>query len=147
MTTKVPVKQNYDFVGWTLNPNYVIVDESNVPALISNGSILTQASDFNNVTFSAQDDVYVFYAVFSIRSFTIHFRDPQDPSVEYTSYRAPYGSYLYEPVGYFVTNESNLSDTDRYKFIGWSREINANNSNLYQDANKAKPIKLSDIMS
>lgn len=147
MTAKVPVKQNYDFVGWTLNPNYVIVDESNVPALISNGSILTQASDFNNITFSAQDDVYVFYAVFSIRSFTIHFRDPQDPSVEYTSYRAPYGSYLYEPVGYFVTNESNLSDTDRYKFIGWSREINANNSNLYQDANKAKPIKLSDIMS
>ena len=147
MTNKTPVKQNYVFRGWSLNPNYVTVEEDQVQSLISSGDILTAAADFENITFSNEHDVYVFYAVFSIRTFTIHFKDPQNTNLEYTSYKAPYGSYLHEPVGYYVTDESSLSDTERYKLVGWSREINATNGNLYLDKTKARTVNLVNIVS
>ena len=147
MTNKTPVKQNYVFRGWSLNPNYVTVEEDQVQSLINSGDILTTATNFENITFSNEHDVYVFYAVFSIRTFTIHFKDPQNTNLEYTNYKAPYGSYLHEPVGYYVTDESSLSDTERYKLVGWSREINATNGNLYLDKTKAKTVNLVNIVS
>jgi hypothetical protein len=114
------------------------------------GRILDTPEKVAALTFDENNDTYILYAVFSITSFGIHFMDPQNQSEEYGSYLAPYGTYLYEPELYCATDESSLMDTERYKFIGWSKVVDAKTNNLYQDqssANRAKLIDLTTIIS
>ena len=146
-TNEVVVKQNYNFIGWTLDASLADgVDTSLVQTLINNGVIYSADNNYAGLTaltFSAEHDVYTFYAVFAIQSFTIHFRDAVR-NVEYTSYKAPYGSYLYEPEGYFTTDERDLSETERYKFLGWTRDPA---DWLVRNATQAKLVNLSQIIS
>lgn len=147
MSSKVPTKQNYYFVGWTLDPGYAIVNSIDVDTLINEEVILTSPEQFNNLTFNNDNDIFTFYAVFSITSYTISFVDPQDTTFEYYSYQAPYGSYLEGPEDYITTDESDLSETERYKLVGWSREIDSTTGNLYNDIKKAKIVNLENIIS
>lgn len=120
------------------------VSEDDVARLISEGRILVSQEDFDNLTFDdSGNDVYTFYAVFSIQEFTIHFKDALG-DYEYTSYKAPYGSSLYEPNGYFTTDESDLSEVERYKFLGWTRD---SADWLAVNAKAAKTLKLNQIVS
>jgi len=148
MTDVIPVKQNYVFKGWTLDPTLVEVDEADVATLIANGDIYEPNASLDSLTFDDNgNDVFTFYAVFAIRAFTIHFVDPQDTTFEYTSYKAPYGSYLHEPDMYIVTDESGISETERYKLMGWSREIDSQTNNLYTDPRRVKTLDLTKIQS
>jgi len=76
MSSKQPTKQNYYFVGWTLDPGYAIVNSIDVDTLINDETILTSPEQFNNLTFNDDNDIFTFYAVFSITSYTISFVDP-----------------------------------------------------------------------
>ena len=145
LITKQPIKQNYDFRGWTLDPNYVVVNNNDVERLISNKTILTTAQDFENLTFSTENDIYTFYAVFSITSYRITFRDPiTDREYTEASYQANYGTSLHDPGYLATTDESGLKETERYKFLGWV--INKDNS-FPRAANQAKTVDLSKIVS
>lgn len=148
-TNAVVVKQNYDFIGWTLDSSLAEgVDTSDVQALISNGTIYTEVNGsypgIEALTFSAQNDVYTFYAVFAITQFTITFKDPQDPNKIYISYQAPYGSHLVDPEGYWTTDESSIEQTERYAFVGWSR---TNEEWLARNKNQAQTVNITSIIS
>ena len=115
-TDKQAVKQNYDFQGWTQNENYFEVDESEVQDLKNRNVILSSEQieqlEWNGVS------VYTFYAVFSIKKYTITFLDPQNDSIIY-QYDAIYGTNLQGPNFLVTTNEDALEPTMRYKFLGW----------------------------
>ena len=144
MTSIHPTKQNYDFRGWTLDPSLTIVNENDVQTLINTGAIYDPGASLESFTFDDEgNDVFTFYAVFSITEFTITFKDPQTEAVYY-SYQAPYGSNLYDPDGYWTTNETELSETERYKFVGWSR---TKDNWLARNKIQAQTINLSTIVS
>lgn len=147
VTEKNVTRQNYDFRGWTLDPTKHTVQDDEVEFLVNAGIIYPKEdySQLRALTFSDEQDVFTFYAVFSITSYTIHFKDPQS-NEDYTSYQANFGTYLQEPDMFFVTDESNIAVTERYKFMGWSREISSSN-NLYTDSRLIKTIDITKIIS
>ena len=154
MTHKVPIKQNYDFRGWTLDPNYTVVNTADVERLINSGIILDKEIANNNsaiidsLTFSAQNDVYTFYAVFSITSFNISFWNPdqipgsgQQPLY---SMDVNYGTMLSDPPILPSANESALQLEERYTFLGW---VVDKEDCFVTNKAKARTVKLSNIMS
>lgn len=148
MTDKRPSRQNYNFRGWTLDPSKTNIEDSQVQSLIDQGVIFTPEmyptdNPIATLQFNAENDVYTFYAVFSITSFTIHFKDAVG-GYDYTFYKAPYGTSLYSPEGYFTTDESELSETERYKFLGWTRDAE---NWLAKSARQAKTVDLTTITS
>lgn len=118
-TSKRPALANYDFVGWTLDPQYSIVNQNQVESLTANHTILTQ-SDIEAMEFDVNNDIYIFYTVFTITQFAANFRNPNG-DILYTT-NVNYGSYLTEPPILPSTNESQLPLEERYKFIGWLLE-------------------------
>lgn len=120
VTSKTPALANYDFMGWTLDPAYVTVDKARVPELKTQGKIL-ENNNITALTFSAQNDIYVFYAVFAITSFAANFYNADGTTLIYST-RVDYGSYLSEPLILPAADESQLEPTQRYRFIGWKSE-------------------------
>ena len=145
LTTKTAAKQNYDFRGWTLNPDYCIVTDEEANSLINNGQIFTTGDQISALTFSEQNNSYVFYAVFSITSYRIIFKDPISER-EYTdaSYRANYGVHLHDPGYLATTDESGLTGTQRYKFLGW---VDNKDNSFPRTANLARTVDLSKLIS
>lgn len=115
-TTKRPTLANHDFVGWTMDPQYCLVMQDQIETLVNNGSILDQAG-IEAKEFSAQQDIYIFYAVFTITQFAANFYNP-DGTLIYTT-NVNYGSYLSEPPLIPAADESQLELEERYKFLGW----------------------------
>ena len=118
-TAKRPALANYDFVGWTLDPQYSIVNQNQVDSLLANHTILQQA-DIEAMEFDTNNDIYIFYTVFTITQFAANFRNPNG-DILYTT-NVNYGSYLTAPPILPSTDESQLELEERYKFIGWLLE-------------------------
>ena len=143
VTTKTPVKQNYDFRGWTLDPTYCLVEDNQVENLIANEIILTENEQITRMTFDQDHDVYAFYAVFSITSYNINFLNTDD-SIIFTD-KVNYGSFLKEPsILPLSPQESSLPETERYKFLGWV----ANKEDSYPRIERsAKLVDVTKIIS
>jgi len=153
MTKKIPIKQNYDFQGWTLDPNYTVVKSDQVAGLINSGIIFSKdlannnPATISNLEFSAQNDVYTFYAVFSITSFNISFWNPnQIPGSGQPLYSVDvnYGTMLSDPPILPSMDESGLELEERYTFLGW---VVDKEDGIVTNKAKAKTVKLSNIMS
>ena len=140
----LPTKTNYNFQGWTQDPSLTEIEESDVASYISQGKILTSTSDFESLLFSAEKDTYTFYAVFSIASYTIQFKGALVEDDDISTQIIRYGEYLADP-GVLVTTkaEENLSDTERYKFLGW---VTDRSFCFPRTASQAKIVKLGEIM-
>ena len=120
VTAKVPVLANHDFMGWTLDPAYVLVDKNQVADLKTRGKIL-EDNNITALTFSAENDIYIFYAVFAITSFAANFYDADGTTLIYST-RVDYGQYIGEPPILPATDESALEEDQRYRFLGWKME-------------------------
>lgn len=149
VTNKIVTKQNYIFRGWTLDSSKSVVNDNEVQSLINSGIIYTSDDDYAGLealTFSNENDVYTFYAVFSITSYRINFVDAADENGRILDfYDAPYGSYLHDPEDYYTTvKESELDETHRYTLIGWVRDP----ANAYPRTKaQAKTVDLTRVMS
>ena len=132
-----PAKLNYDFRGWTLDPQYCIVASQDVDRLKATGKILEQSS-IEALTFSDANSIITLYAVFSVTSYNINFLNPDD-SLIYTE-RVNYGTYLTEPALLpWTSQEEELADDQRYKFLGWTTD----KANCFP--RNEKSAKLTDI--
>ena len=123
--TSIPVsRQNYDFIGWTLDPRYCEVTEDQ----ISSAPIYTN-EQIEALTFSEEQSSYVFYAVFTYTLYNFNFVNSDDSVI--ITLQIKYGDKLRDPGLLPVSpQESSLSETQRYKFIGWVD----NKEDCYPDA-------------
>ena len=149
MTSKIPIKQNYDFRGWTLDPQYSVVNSANVATLINQHLIYDKddTSVLESLLFDQEHDVYTFYAVFSITAFNINFWNPtQIPGVDTPLYSTSvnYGTMLSDPPILPSTDESQLDVEERYTFLGW---VVDKEDCFVTNKAKAKTVKLKNIMS
>lgn len=113
-TKENPEKLHYDFVGWSNKKNGKKED------------VLTE-EQFNNFTFSSNNLVYTFYAIFEIHKYKVEFINPDNRADDKTIYISS-GEYLHEPEGYLPYKPSNLLADDRvYKFTGYSDEADGSN--------------------
>ncbi|MBO7079679.1 MAG: leucine-rich repeat protein, partial [Bacilli bacterium] len=122
VTSKVPTKTNYDFVGWTEDPNYSTVEKSLVDQYKQQGIILTDDA-ITVKEFTPAKEVYTFYAVFAITAYTARFwnahQNPEQDEPLATVVK-DFGDTYENPSVLPVSNrESELGLTDRYAFIGW----------------------------
>ena len=147
--TKKAAKLNYDFVGWTtsfniLNPeNSYSVNSDEVQSLIDQGVILDTPEKVSALVFDEEHDAYTLYAVFSITSYAIHFKDPKNETDLFVD-RVNYGSYLSNPPILPTTDESALGANERYKFLGW---VTSKSDSFPATAAKAKTVDVTKIVS
>lgn len=108
----VPVRLNYDFLGWSLSEEGPAMSKEEVEAL----------------TFSSENNYYKLYAIFEIHKYKITFKtyytkieDGETKEIEIEEYidDVPAGEYLRNPPVLPTTDESALPDEERYKFLGW----------------------------
>ena len=122
VTAKIPTKTNYDFVGWTEDPQYVTVEKSLVNDYKQQGIILTSA-DIAEKEFSAINEVYTFYAVFAITAYTARFWNNNQNIATDTplaTVTKDFGSIYEDPAVLPISyKEVDLELTQRYAFIGW----------------------------
>jgi len=152
MTSKIPIKQNYDFRGWTLNADYASRSLSNqeVTTLIQNGEVFDKndlTTLTNTLTFDAEHDVYTFYAVFSITSFNIRYWNyNQNSAIDTPLYTdvVNYGTALSNPPILPSVDESELPRNRRYTFVGWVLDPT---DWLAPNRTKAKTVALTNIIS
>ena len=117
LTSVEPLYPNYDFKGWCLDPQYSIVEQEQFDNLLANGSIIT-TSNINDLVFSAQNDVFIFYAVFVPHPFEISF-DIGDGQIEIV--RTPFNHVINLPSTVPYKNESSLPLEQKYAFLGYAK--------------------------
>ena len=124
MSAKQPTRANYVFRGWTLDPQYCTIDEADIESHINAKHIYASQSDFDTLTFSAEQDTFIFYAVFSIVSYTIQYLNP-DGTLIYEDHK-PYGSvigYALDNFPVFVNySDNDLASNEHYYWLGWVTE-------------------------
>lgn len=144
MTKKVAAKQNYDFIGWTLDPSKIIVESNQVEELINSNVIFENTLEkINNLTFNEEQDTYIFYAVFSITAYNINFLN-SNGTLLFTD-KVNYGEKIRDPYLTPISpDEGNLLSTERYKFLGWV----TNSDDCYpKTVSSAKNVKITEIIS
>ena len=124
MSAKQPTRANYVFRGWTLDPQYCTINEADIESHINARHIYASQSDFDTLTFSTEQDTFIFYAVFSIVSYTIQYLNP-DGTLIYEDHK-PYGSvigYELDKFPVFVNySDNNLASNEHYYWLGWVTE-------------------------
>ena len=100
------VKPNYDFYGWA-------TDQAGENILANlDGSINNWSGTLG------ADNVYTFYAIFDIHKYTVNFIS--DGVIQHVE-KVPYGTTLYEPLGYVASKKDTELDFNlTYQFMGWS---------------------------
>ena len=149
MSSKTPIKQNYIFRGWTLDPTKAIVNENEIDTLIANGTVYDKDApdSMQTLTFDSSHDVYTFYAVFTISVYTARFWNyNQNPLTDTPLYEMPkgYGSPYEEPTITPYRDDTGLLLTTRYAFIGWVVDPA---DCLAPNRQKAKIVNLANIIS
>ena len=123
LTSKSVALANHDFVGWTLNPDYSIVTSDQAALLINSEDILTTAEQIEALQFSDEQDIYIFYAVFTLKTFGANYYNFEGDLLY--SEQVEYGQYLTEPSILPITSrEASLPYNQRYRFVGWVTEQN-----------------------
>lgn len=117
MTEKIPIKLNYDFLGWANHQvNYKDITREEAQATVMS------ADDFLALTFSETNDVFTFYAVYHIHQHQVDFCDETGAIVE--TQMIPYGSYATLPDAIPWKDDSALDVDKTYKFIGYNTDKN-----------------------
>lgn len=98
-----PSKLNYSFLGWSATPD---------------GAILS-SEDFEALEFSAEQSEYKFYAVYKVTGYKIRFYNADQETTLLFEDTVNYGQYLKAPAILPSIDESQLPETQRYKFAGW----------------------------
>ncbi len=140
ITSVIPAKQNYDFIGWTENPAYVIVNTDNISSLIANHTIYSKddLSWLNSFTFANNKDTFVFYAVFAITAYNFNFCRPDGDLIQ--QYKVNYGSYMTSmPRIWPAIDDSELGDDQTYKFLGWTLDQDKTIVRAEKDAKLVDP--------
>jgi len=123
MTSKPVSLANHDFLGWTLNPEYSIVTSDQAALLINDGTILTTAEQIEALEFSSEQDIYIFYAAFALKTFGANYYNFEGDLIY--SEQVEYGQFLTEPSILPITSrEASLPYNQRYRFVGWVTERN-----------------------
>ena len=115
VTSKPIVKQDYDFLGWTLDPQYCLLTEDQIAGA---QEFIYNNSQIEALEFSAVNNSYVFYAVFTQTKYNFNFLNSDGSYI--TTLEVIAGKSLSDP-GVVPTSprERTLPDNERYKFIGW----------------------------
>ena len=140
VTQKIVTKQNYVFRGWTLDPTKVEISDNEVESLINAGILYPKEnySQLTALTFSEENDVFTFYAVFSRTSFTINFLNSDESEIIPTQ-QVYFGDFLTEPSIVAISpQEKDLQPTQRYKHLGW---VNNKEDCYPRSINSAKLVK------
>ena len=128
----IPIKQNYDFLGWSLEAeNY----DSNGNPITSNLVItynydtetLTPAGDFaSRCTFSNENNIITFYAVFGLHKYVMRFfntiSDEEPIAVVRQTFSTQPG--IDEPTIVPSLITGNLDLTETFKWLGWAQMSN-----------------------
>lgn len=112
-----PIRLNYDFVGWSLNPDAI---PGSAEVYHPNYSVNFE-SEWSKLKYTNTNSAIKFYAIFDSTKFAVHFNNYyKDGQIEniITEYVVA-GEYLYAPDILPSTDESDLPDDERYKLIGW----------------------------
>ena len=141
----IPLKQNYDFLGWSLSAeNY---DSNNNPILENlvisydyDTETLTPVYDYaSRCTFSNENNIITFYAVFGLHKYAMRFFNTIYDSEPLITVRQTFSTIpgINEPNIVPSLTTSNLDLTETYKWLGWAQ---MNNPDVTVDLNTITPI-------
>lgn len=117
-------KLNYDFRGWSTS--FHTQDELNSMSEEQIEALLVTDESVQNLLFAnAEDQVIKFYAVYTIHSYEITFKNTDANQTVLATMVVPYGEYLQEPIFIPTLNESGLDLTSCYSFKGYARSATA----------------------
>ena len=135
-----PTKDNFDFHGWSTTNN----DDGLIAS--ADATQAEQIAAWNALELDDGQVDFVFYAVFTIHEWNIRFFNGDSPSSvsEIASYKVPHGSLLRDPNLLPSRNESDLADTEKYIFAGWSQNINGM---VASSKSSAKVTQLNTILA
>lgn len=108
----VPTRFNYDFVGWSLDPE---------------GSVLSR-EEIEALTFSNDQKEYIFYAIWVITTWQVTFKNYANNGTQVwdewiTAIGVDAGQKLYDPQLIPASPlEPSLSLEERYRFVGWTTD-------------------------
>ena len=125
MSSVSPTRANYVFRGWTLDTDYIVIDENDIASLQSQRKIYVTQSDFDTLSFSSSKDTYVFYAVFSITSYQITYLNPDGTEVfvDHKNYGTKIGYPLNDFPAFVHYEDNTLGETERYHWMGWVANV------------------------
>ena len=139
-TLYAPEKDNYDFHGWSTTPD--------MEGLISSSGATAKEQDdaWKELSLEEGKTTYTFYAIFTIKSWNINFwAGPNKNQMTLVdSYPIVHGQDMYETTKIPSIPETNLSDTDRYRFLGWTQ--NENNV-VVENAASAKLVNIPSMIA
>lgn len=130
ITTKIPTRMNYDFVGWaTKVPSYV----NGIPYI--DGKVVTSADCVSDSTvaamvFDEDHSIYTFYAVYTIHTWKVKFVNRDAVGSEIHVCFVPHGSKVPESEFsslYPSLDDSGLALTEVYAFQGFAKTLDRAN--------------------
>ena len=122
ITSVLPNYPNYDFKGWSLDPAHSIVEQADYDRLVSEGKIYAKGTTANDLTFSAESDIYVFYAVFVPHPYSITFDIGNNQTV---TVQTPFNHTINLPAAMPYQDESELPLEEKYAFLGYAKTATA----------------------
>ena len=132
ITTEVPIRTNYDFLGWSLD-NPAEIQNQTIDIAYSNGTYtVPTGSRWNDLQFNLQENItsFTLYAVFTVHKYISTFVNGDGTNLlKYITY----GEQVTEPAlteMYIYKDASALALDRKYKFIGWSLEPGGDIINL-----------------
>ena len=122
LTTKVGNKLNYDFRGWSTE--YHSQEELNAMSDSAIEALLVTEDSISNLLFENADDYIIkFYAVYTIHSYDITFKNYDETIIDVI--KVPFGDYLSVPLALPTKDASDLELTKCYGFKGYAKDKTA----------------------
>ena len=118
-TLYTPVKDNYDFHGWSTT--------NDMDGLISSAraTVEEQQAAWDKLTLTSGVKDYTFYAIFTVHQWEITYKAgaTEDQLVDWHNENITHGELLNVPRIVPSIDESQLGDEERYRFLGWTQNI------------------------
>ena len=116
---EIPIKQNYDFVGWSLDP------EGQNIAITYDGENLIPNENFVDIcTFSSEQNIITFYAVFVLHKYNMNFYNDNGALLVTLKETFKTTPGITEPSMIPVSERSDLELREVYKWLGWAKASN-----------------------
>jgi hypothetical protein len=135
-----PVKDNYDFHGWSTTP-----DGS---GLISSygASKAEQEAAWAELKLEEGKKDYTFYAIFTVHKWRIEYLAGLDENnmVEWYSEDITHGEILQSPAIVPSVSEDELPREERYRFLGWTQNIK---QVIVNNESEAKLVNINNMLS
>jgi len=120
LTSKIPVKTYYDFIGWATSPNA----EDILYNYSADTGEFTLQDGASAPTFSEENKTIVLYAIFDRHEYTIDYY--LDDETFFESKKVAYGDLVELPSQIPYKNDSNLAIDRTYKFMGYTTSLESN---------------------